>query len=377
MQIPQRLRPWMLVSAAWIAPAAFGVVNLIVQTRLHGWEPVTARDLLWSGGDWFLYAFLTPAVFAVSRRWPLARPHLAGRAALHLAISLLFCIAWATCGKLLQAALALLFPPHTLHIAAGQFWRKAGVDWLSWVFTTLPFGVAVYLCVVGVEHAIRYFVEARERELQMSRMSEQLTTARFAALQAQVNPHFLFNTLNTIAVLVRDDDRQTAVQIVEQLSEVLRSTLGRHRANEVTLGEELDLIRHYVAIEQVRFSDRLRPEFRIDDALLSAAVPSFALQQLVENALRHGISRRTDAGRLVIAARRDGGVLELSVEDDGVGMAPGASETKGHGLENTRQRLQTLYGDRASLAIREAAPRGTLAILRIPFHEVLSATQGH
>jgi signal transduction histidine kinase len=361
----------MLVSAAWTVPAAFGAINLIAQTRLHGWEPVTARDILWSAGDWFLYAFLTPAVFAISKRWPLARPHLARRAVTHLAISLLFCLAWATCGKLLQVALALVFAPQSLNFGADQFWRQAGVDWLSWVFTTLPFGVAVYLCVVGVEHAIRYFVEARDRELQMARLKEQLTGARFAALQAQVNPHFLFNTLNTIAVLVRDDDRQTAVQIVEQLSEVLRSTLSRHRANEVTLGEELDLIRHYVAIEQVRFSDRLRPEFRIDESLLSAAIPSFALQQLVENALRHGIARRTEAGHLIITARRDGDILELSVEDDGAGMAPGAAETKGHGLENTRQRLQTLYGEHASLVILPSQPQGTLAMIRIPFREML------
>src|SRR5688572_29134288 len=159
-----------------------------------------------------------------------------------------------------------------------QFWRQFGVEWLSWIFTTLPFGAAVYLCVVGIEHATRYFIEAREREVQVARLSEQLSGARFAALQAQLNPHFLFNTLNTIAVLVRDNDREGAVRIVEHLSEVLRRTLTRHRANEVTLGEELDLVQQYVAIEQARFSDRLRPEFRIPDALMPAVVPSFSLQ---------------------------------------------------------------------------------------------------
>jgi two-component system LytT family sensor kinase len=376
MQIPNRLRPWMVVSAAWIVPAGFGAINRIAQTRLSGWDPVTARDLLWSGGDWFVYAFLTPGVFAISRRWPLARPLLARRASLHLAISLLFCVAWATIGKLLEFGLTLAFDPNAIHagIEAGhaQFLRKAGVDWLSWVFTTLPFGVAVYLCVVGVEHAIRYFTEARERELQMARLSEQLTGARFAALQAQVNPHFLFNTLNTIAVLVRDDDRRSAVSIIEQLGEVLRSTLSRHRANEVTLGEELELVRRYVAIEQARFSDRLRPEFKIDESLLSAAVPSFALQHLVENALRHGIARRTDSGQIVITARRDGVLLELSVQDDGAGMAPDGPHKTGHGLENTRQRLATLYGEGASLVIEAARPRGTIARLRIPYHEVLA-----
>jgi two-component system LytT family sensor kinase len=363
----------MLVSAAWILPAAFAAINRVVQVRLNGWDPVTARDLVFEGGDWILYAFLTPGVFAVSRRWPLVRPNLGRRALLHLAISLLFCVAWATCGKLLQLGLGLIFDPGAVHeaLAGDQVWRKAGIEWLSWVFITLPFGVAVYLCVVGMEHAIRYFVEARDREVQVSRLSEQLSGARFAALQAQVNPHFLFNTLNTIAVLVRDDDRRGAVSIIEHLSEVLRRTLNRHRANEVTLGEELELVRQYVAIEQARFSDRLMPEFSVDESLLSTAVPSFALQHLVENAIRHGIVRSTEAGRVSITARRDGDILDLSVVDEGPGIDPEAQVQQGHGIENTRERLRALYGDRASLIVIKGPAGGTIATLRVPYREIV------
>jgi two-component system, LytTR family, sensor kinase len=363
----------MLVSAAWILPAAFAAINRIAQTRLQGWDPVTARDLLWEGGDWMLYAFLTPGVFAISRRWPLARPHLVRRAALHLGFSLLFCVAWATSGQLLRLGLGLLFDAAAMQAGGAQFWRKAGVDLLSWIFITLPFGVAVYLCMVGMEHAIRYFTEAREREIQMALLSQQLASARFAALQAQVNPHFLFNTLNTIAVLVRDNDRQGAVSIVEHLSEVLRRTLSRHRANEVTLGDELELVRQYVAIEQARFSDRLRPEFNIDDSLLSAAVPSFAIQHLVENAIRHGIAKHPDAGRLIVTTRRTGEVLEISVTDDGVGMDTEVDIPKGHGIANTRERLRALYGESASLVIVRGTEGGTIATLRVPYRELLEA----
>jgi len=370
----------MIVSAAWILPAAFAAINRIAQTRLQGWEPVTARGLLWEGGDWFLYAFLTPGVFAVSQRWPLARPHLVRRALLHLGFSLLFCVAWATCGQVLRLVLGFVFDPGAVYAAmqagAAQFWRKAGVDWLSWIFTTLPFGVAVYLCMVGIEHATRYFIEAREHEVQGALLSEQLAGARFAALQAQVNPHFLFNTLNTIAVLVRDNDRQGAVRIVEHLSEVLRRTLSRHRANEVTLGEELELVRQYVAIEKVRFSDRLRPEFSVDDSLLSAAVPSFALQHLVENAIRHGIARHPDAGRLIVAARRIGDLLEVSIRDDGVGIAAEVDIPKDHGIENTRGRLRALYGDSASLVIVRRTEGGTIATLTVPYRELLPESNG-
>ena len=370
----------MIVSAAWIVPAVFAVINRIAQARLRGWEPATTRELLFEFGDWLLYAFLTPGIFAISKRWPLARPIRAHRVVLHLLFSILFCVAWATCGQILRLVLMWLFAPDMLQTAmqngVAQFWREFGIEWLSWTFITLPFGVAVYLCVVGIEHATRYFVEAREHEVQVARLSEQLSGARFAALQAQLNPHFLFNTLNTIAVLVRDNDRQGAVRIVEQLSEVLRRTLTRHRANEVTLGEELELVKQYVAIEQARFSDRLRPEFRIPDSLLSAAVPSFALQHLVENAIRHGIAREPDAGLLLVTAERSDDVLQLTVSDDGVGIDPQLVPPPGHGIENTRERLHAIYGAQGSLEITRRPEGGTIAVLRLPYRELRPEPNG-
>jgi LytS/YehU family sensor histidine kinase len=141
--------------------------------------------------------------------------------------------------------------------------------------------------------------------------------------------------------------------------------------NEVPLGEELELVRQYVAIEEARFSDRLRPEFDIDDSLLSAATPGFALQHLVENAIRHGIARRPDAGRLVIAARRDGDTLEISVTDDGIGIDADLVMPQGHGVENTRERLRALYGGGATLDIAGRAEGGAIATLRTPYREMV------
>ena len=353
----------MLVSAAWIGPAILGAVNEIAQRRLSGKPGLSIPDLLWASGDWLLYALLTPAVFTISRRWPLSRPRVVRHAILHLIVSLFFCVAWAGGGTLLK----MLLTPESL-------WGTPRAHFLSWLFITLPFGVAVYLGVVGTEHAIRYFVEARDRELQLARLAEQLSGARLAALQATVNPHFLFNTLNTIAVLVRDGDRTAATRIIEQLGDVMRSTLSRHRSHEVTLEQELELVRQYLAIEQARFSDRLRPRFDIDESLLSAAVPSFALQHLVENAIRHGIARTPDAGEVLVRARRDAESLELSVIDDGTGL-DADPHLEGHGLENTRERLRGLYGDRASLTVGRNVPRGTIAILRVPYREMIEETR--
>ena len=398
----------MIVSVVWIAPAVLATISQVVERRLQGDPPASAQELLWAGGDWLVYALLTPPIFFVSRRWPIARPHIARRATLHFFFALLFCVGWATSGKVLQIGLRLLLTPKEaqafIKAAGDQFWPKLGLDLVGWIFTTLPFGVVVYFSIAGIAHAIRYFVEANEREVQMARLSEQLAGARFSALQAQLNPHFLFNTLNTIAVRARDGDGAGTARMVEQLSDILRRTLSRHRANEVTLDEELQLVRQYLAIEQARFSDRLRPELEIDATALSAAIPSFALQHLVENAIRHGIARRSDAGLVRVTARRlpgaessglpraearglpraelsglpraesrgDRDQLEVSVADDGVGIDAKAADVKGHGLDNTRERLRALHGEHASLVVVKGADGGTIATLRVPYRELKS-----
>jgi sensor histidine kinase YesM len=369
----------MLVSAIWLVPAVLATVNDVAQRRLHGDPPARIDELLWTGGDWLVYAILTPPIFFVTRRWPIARPDIPRRARLHLLFALAFCVAWAISGKLLQLALGLAFRPEEVQqalAAAGDgLWGIIGRDVLSWIFTTLPFGVIVYASIAAIAHAMRYFVEARERDVQMARLSEQLSGARLAALQAQVNPHFLFNSLNTIAVLTRDGNTTAAIRVIEQLSDVLRATLDRTQTNEVSLDDELELVRQYLAVEKARFSDRLQPSFDIDPAVLSAAVPSFAVQHLVENAIRHGIARRTDAGRIVVRGRRTGASLAIEVEDDGAGIAPGAAELRGHGLDNTRQRLATMYPDGAASLSVAAGDRGTIARLMVPYREILLDTE--
>ncbi|MEX2271411.1 MAG: histidine kinase [Vicinamibacterales bacterium] len=361
---PRRSRLILVVTALWIVPALLAMMNHIAQARLHGEPMPELRHLLFTGGDWFVYAFITPPIFAIARRWPITQTRVRSRVMFHLGMSLVFCVAWAVAGKLLQIAIGVFVDSRSL--AEGLAPR----DWISWIFTTLPFGAIVYLCIAGIALAMQYYLESRERELQVSRLSEQLAGARFAALEAQVNPHFLFNTLNTIAVRARDGDSAGTVRMVEQLSDMLRRTLTRHRSSEATLGEELDLVRQYLAIEQARFADRLRPEFAVDESLLSAAVPSFAVQHLVENAIRHGIATRTAAGRITIAARRMGDVLEISVTDDGDGIDDTRPMPEGRGIANTRERLRALHGDAASLTVTRAAAGGTVAILRLPWPEI-------
>jgi two-component system, LytTR family, sensor kinase len=372
--VPFRLRwrPWMLGSAVWIAPAIFATVSNIAQRRMQGEPPASFAELLFIGGDWLIYGIVAPVIFWVCNRWPVVKPVVRQRIALHTWFAFLSCLAWAASGKILQYGANYLFRRDQFHrfvdALPDPVWQGVLMDLVGWIFITLPFGVIVYTCVAVLAHAFRYLSETRERELQLARVSEQLAGARFAALQAQLNPHFLFNTLNTIAVRARDGDGAGTVRMVEQLSDLLRVTLTRHRSSEVTLEEELDLVRQYVAIEEARFPDRLSVIIEADPSLGQSAVPGFALQHLVENAIRHGIARRPGAGTVRVYARRDGDILELAVTDDGAGSQVQVMPA-GHGIENTRERLRALYGERASLTIDSNAA-GTTATLRLPWREL-------
>ncbi len=349
-----------LIFAAWLVPALLSAFDSYMQSRLSN-ERAEWRWVLFNGIDWLLYAVLTPAVFRISRRFPLQRETLARRIALHIACALGMCVAWATLGQFLR--LAIFYPAPG--IMTRRFWR--GLE--GWIFTTLPFGTGVYFALVGIEHALAYLAQARERETQAVRLSAQLAEARLGALRMQLNPHFLFNSLNAITVLVRDQNTAAASRMLELLSDVLRRVLRAEGSHETRLATELEFLERYLAIEQVRFSDRLRPRFEVEAAVRRAAVPQFILQPLVENALRHGIASRADAGLLEVKARRDGDTLVLTVRDDGPGLGPAGLAASGVGLANTRARLAALYGDRASLEIANAAAGGALVTIRLPYHE--------
>lgn len=346
---------WLLISVAWTGPAILAVFQRFMQRRL-GDPSITWRDMLWEGGDWLLYAFLTPGVFALSRRLPLSRGTLWWRVPLHVACAVMFCAAWAGGGVLLSQ----------LMLGANPY--DSGM--LEWFLTSLPFGVPVYFAVLGVEHATRYFVEARERETLAARLEAQLADARLGALRMQLHPHFLLNSLNAVSVIVRDRDTVTATRILDHLGAMLRRVMRSDRPVEVPLAEELEFVHQYLAIEEIRFPDRLRPEFDIDQSLLRALVPEFILQPLVENAIRHGLARRMEATLLRIEVRRDGGSLVLSVTDDGPGPASSIQTAgEGVGLTNTRERLSTMYGTAASMTLRTTPLGGAVAEVRLPLNE--------
>ena len=246
--------------------------------RTPGWQ-----EIFWQANEWLILGALTPLVYCLARRYPL-RPPIIGRNLLaHAGGALLLCIGWATAGASLRWVLG---------IAPTQIAKTQQVA--SWLLTTIPWGTFMYFTMLGCVHAFAYFVEAKEREAQAARLAAQVAEARLGALRMQLHPHFLFNSLNAITVLVRDQDTAAAGRMLDLLGDVLRQVLRSDRAHEVSLDDELRFLERYLAIEQVRFSDRLRVRFDVDDDLRDATVPEFVLQPLVENALRHGIAKRAE-----------------------------------------------------------------------------------
>jgi sensor histidine kinase YesM len=232
----------------------------------------------------------------------------------------------------------------------------------------------IYWIVVGICHLRLINRRYLEREREMSRLAletaqleTKLAQAQLDALKMQIHPHFLFNTLNSISVLMHDD-AQAANRMLVRLSELLRVALKRGSSQEVLLKDELEFLRGYLEIEQVRFQDRLQVDFDVERETLDARVPNLILQPIVENAIKHGIAPLAEAGKILIETRRQNGFVELSVSDNGAGLNGSIKESNGIGLKNTQERLEKLYGDEQQFEITSKENQGVQVKIRIPFH---------
>lgn len=248
--------------------------------------------------------------------------------------------------------------------------------WMEWYSVLPPFpnvlvtsfanNFFLFCLIIGVGHAPVYARRYRERD-------EQLARAELHHLKTQLHPHFLFNALNTVSAYVRSDP-EVATRMIARLSDLLRHALDSAGTQEVALEEELRVLEAYLEIEQVRFADRLRVEWRIDPSAMRASVPHLILQPLVENAIRHGIAPRLAPGMVVIVAERRNGSLHLTVRDDGVGMRKPMTDIAGVGLTNTRNRLRQLYGARQAMEVTSPDDGGWRVEIRVPFrHHVNGA----
>ena len=220
--------------------------------------------------------------------------------------------------------------------------------------------------------AIEYQNDSKDRQLRNAQLERLLSEAQLTTLRTRLDPHFLFNTLNAISAYVESRPRE-ARQMLEQLGDMLRMSLESADVQEIPLERELAFVDRYVQLQLVRLGDRLDVDIDVAPDVLNAAVPTFILQPLVENAIRHGISKVTGAGRIGLRAWRDGDALHLTVRDNGPGLPPGWTMERnlGIGLTNTKARLRHLHGDRAhDLQMGPAAGGGVLVQIAVPFRTV-------
>jgi LytS/YehU family sensor histidine kinase len=308
----------------------------------------------------YICAAFTPGILWLGRSWPVEQAPRWKRVALHLGVSAIFSLLSAAIETPVLLKLGV-YPglPSTAPFGVA-FWRMLVYGFHG--------GVLRYWAVIGLQAVVRSHRNAQQREVQASELAAQLSAAQLSALKMQLQPHFLFNTLSAIMTLVRQQKGREAESMVARLSDLLRLALDDVEAQEVPLWRELEFLRLYLSIEQVRFEDRLRVEIAADPDLSAALVPHMALQPIVENAVRHGLGQSEQPVCIRVHACRIGKDLVVTVTDDGPGSPPSGFEGKGIGLMNTRNRLQRLYGPASTLVAANAVPRGVRVTMTMPFH---------
>ncbi len=308
---------------------------------------------------WYEWAALAPSVLYLGGRYQFARGAWRTPLAVHVAGGFAYTIA--------HMSLMVLFH-YLLMEPTGNL--------LYSVLRTGDWDMMIYWSLVGLRHAVDYYGEAQQRALTESHLQTSLVEARLDALRHQLQPHFLFNTLHAISTLMHKDV-DAADKMLVRLSDLLRLTMGAGAVQEFALKKELEFLEKYLAIEQVRFGDRLRVELDVEPETLDARVPYLILQPLVENAIRHGIASRVEQGRIRVHAQRDGDTLQLTVEDNGRGLTAQALAAfrQGIGLNNTRARLRHLYGNAHHLSFRQVNGEGLTVAMTIPWRTLPEPVQ--
>ncbi|HKS55912.1 MAG TPA: histidine kinase [Steroidobacteraceae bacterium] len=350
---------WLWIAAVWCVGGLFEASQSVLilrfaERRQHAWLPLFGTEL----ATWLPWALATPLVVGLARRYRGFSLRTIGvHAAAFAAISVV-AEAW-------SAMLQVLFNP----------WgnRNPPTFWDTWSITLL-YQVLLFLIAYALILTITYLLDSREkvaRQLtETARLNEELSNAQLAALRRQMEPHFMFNTLNSIAGLVRDHRNDAAVSMIVGLSEFLRRASADSHRPQVTLAEEVEYLQRYVDIQQVRFGERLRVSVDIPADLLDAQVPNLLLQPLVENAIKHGVAKRVVGGSVRVTGAREDDNLRLSVYNDGPSFPKNWETTgTGVGLANLRTRLQILHGAASGLEMRSAGAEGVEVIVTVPLKE--------
>jgi two-component sensor histidine kinase len=353
---------WRWIFAIWFGIGLFDATQNVVVMKAegmrHAWSHLFVTLLL----SWLPWALATPTVLRLGRRYPPMKLKPLSTWIIHILACSIIGLIYSAWGATLEVLLDPWAYPSGPRPFTAIFFNKFYNGLLASSF--------LYSAILIVSHLL----DSRERlalqQTETARLNEQLSKAQLDALRRQIEPHFLFNTLNAIAGLVREEKNDEAVSMIAGLSDFLRRVVEGSNRQQVPLGEEMDFLQKYLDIQKVRFADRLQLSMDVPKELLAAQVPSLILQPMVENAVKHGIAKRTQGGAIRIAAFRSNGMLTLSVYNDGP-FLPAEPDTAGCGvgIANVRTRLQSLYGNTFELNLRNKAPDGVEALVSVPFRE--------
>jgi signal transduction histidine kinase len=348
------LRPWrrgLMAFGFWsIIGLSFAIQLYLTRSELGlpvTWRYAIGRNLV----DWYVFALLSVPALWLARRIPIERADWGRRVTIHAAASAVFSLGWMALRALVVSGRVVTFTEAFTHALVATFF----------------FNVAVYCVVAGYGHTVNYYRKFQERELRASELETRLAQARLQALQMQLNPHFLFNTLNSVSSLIRTDPMQARVMVI-RLSKVLRRLLRKHE-HYSPLRDELSFIEDYLAIEVVRFGDKLRFERDVAPDTLDMLVPSMLLQPLVENSVKHGLGAKVEGGTIRIRTWRTESRLCLTVEDDGVGIPEAKLATLldgGIGVNNVHERLKVLFGHDYRMWIESQPGMGVRIQIEVP-----------
>ncbi len=345
----------LLLFLVWIVPAVVAGFGVLLVPYAADPEMGYGGALLISLAHWAPWVPVTLAIFAVSDRVPLERGRVARALLVHVPLSVLTMLLMISLIVAVDYAMGIIYPGRS--IESHFIIQLRGVAEFELVF---------YWAVVGAHAAMRWHERFVAQQAERTKLEADLSDATLRALKAQLNPHFLFNALNSVMALI-DRDPPAAQRMLVRLSELLRTTLAATDAQEVHVAQELELVRRYLEIEGIRFGDRLSVSIESDAAAREAVVPALVLQPLVENAIVHGLSRRPGPGSIEVRARSSGDTVVLTVRDDGPGLAiPSTRRGSGIGLGNLRARLERLYGTAFELAVADDPRGGACVTVVIP-----------
>jgi two-component system LytT family sensor kinase len=353
------MNPTLYMKNRWLRIAAtaagWAFLGLVLSTELYfnqkaemSWAdfvgiaiPQFVRAAMW--------ACIAPFILMLRVRMPLSSGRWVGGVLFHVAFSFVV-MATFYLGRI--EAYTLVFGPEK-----SGFWQIATTSFYGHNLVDIAYYWAVIAFGYGGDLQRRF----KNEEIRAAQLEGKLIEAELKALREQLKPHFLFNTLNTISVLVRDGKNEMAVTLLARLGSLLRMSLDGNHKNETTLRVEMDFLERYIEIQKARFSDRLTVAIAVDEAALGIPVPWLLLQPIVENAILHGVAPKAGPGRVDILGRVEGGLLHLEVRDDGPGLPDNRRVVEGTGLANTRERLSKIYGDAGRMTVRPQ-PAGGISV---------------